>query len=145
MSRFPRPSCFILHRHKTQRKLRFSVNKFIPLTCLTVIRDAMNPLPLEVMPGVSTTEVRFFRGLRGMGVAGGKGELQLKCDVVVRSHPCCEFAAVAARDSLSLSRSLYIYQRLSVFRSLLSRSVAISFSTPSLVYDLVCVMLAQFR
>ncbi|CAN0350008.1 unnamed protein product, partial [Ectocarpus fasciculatus] len=33
-----------------------SVNKFIPLTCLTVIRDAMNPLPLDVVPGLAASE-----------------------------------------------------------------------------------------
>lgn len=35
----------------------FSVNKFIPLTCLMVIRDGMNPLPLDVVPGISASEV----------------------------------------------------------------------------------------
>ncbi|CAM9268884.1 unnamed protein product [Ectocarpus sp. 6 AP-2014] len=37
-------------------KFYSSVNKFIPLTCLTVIRDAMNPLPLDVVPGLAASE-----------------------------------------------------------------------------------------
>lgn len=54
----------VLNTREQQFLTKFygTVNKFIPMTCLTVIRDAMNPLPLEVMPGVSTTEVRFSGG-----------------------------------------------------------------------------------
>ncbi|CBJ27453.1 conserved unknown protein [Ectocarpus siliculosus] len=37
-------------------KFYSSVNKFIPLTCVTVIRDAMNPLPLDVVPGLAASE-----------------------------------------------------------------------------------------
>ncbi|CAM9515696.1 unnamed protein product [Pylaiella littoralis] len=33
-----------------------SVNKFIPLTCITVIRDAMNPLQLDIVDGITPTE-----------------------------------------------------------------------------------------
>lgn len=65
----------VLNSREQQFLAKFysSVNKFIPMTCLTVIRDAMNPLPLDVIRGISSTEVRLAGRVGSAGVGGGEG------------------------------------------------------------------------
>lgn len=65
----------VSHKVLTLRERQFlakfynSVNKFIPMTCHTVLRDAMNPLPLDVIDGVTASEVNLIFMMCGIRLA----------------------------------------------------------------------------